>query len=458
MNSAAEHFLFRSETHYVLRKNVTLVLFITTHKKEARKTSNPIVAHDVNSFVLIHYITKKAYFIVYFGNEMKYLQLHPSHFALLSVFTFYLTARKRYVKYYSSHAHFRPQNSLCICILTQQADAWHNKYIPIYEKVKKMRTIAVIKKCTDIEKELILSAARDDDRVLFFDDENALLKSGDINETEIIFGEPEYITILSMKKLRWIQMTWAGANKYTALPDFPKDVILTSASGAFGCVISEYIISGMLALTKKLYAYREQIQNGGWEKLSGDDTLEGKHALILGCGNIGQETAKKLKCFGAYTVGICRTEKDSLPYFDEIYTSDHIDEQIKRADAVIIALPGTRETAGMIDKKRLSSMKKNAILVNVGRGAVVDTDALTHALRSGSIGGAVLDVTEPEPLPEDHPLRNMDNVILTPHISGISWGENTFTRKRIIDIFCENLAKDISGEPKRNIIDLSKGY
>ncbi len=321
-----------------------------------------------------------------------------------------------------------------------------------------MQIIAIIKKCMEYEKELILSSVDKDDKVLFFDNEETLLKSEECADIEIVFGEPEYSTIHSMKKLRWIQMTWAGANKYTSAPDFPDNIILTSASGAYGCVISEYIISGILALTKNLFSYRVQMKNGGWNKIEGDDTLEGKRVLVLGTGNIGQETAKKLKCFGCYTVGICRVPGNRSMYFDEIYTIDSVDTQLQCADIVIIALPGTTETAGMFDAERIRKMKANAILVNVGRGFIVNTDDLTNALQKGLLRGAVLDVTDPEPLPENHPLRYMENVLLTPHISGISWGENAFTRKRILDIFCENLKLDRNSELKKNIIDFGKGY
>lgn len=321
-----------------------------------------------------------------------------------------------------------------------------------------MRTIAITKKCLECEKKQILSSVENDDKVLFFDNEEELVKSEDYANIEIVFGEPEYSTIHLMKNLRWIQMTWAGANKYTSAPDFPKNIILTSASGAFGCVISEYIVSGILALYKNLFSYRAQMKSGAWNQIEGDDTLEGKRVLILGTGNIGQKTAQKLKCFGAFTVGICRTPGNKHLSFDEIYTVDSVDTQLKSADVVIIALPGTAETAGMFDAERIKKMKANAIFVNVGRGFVANTDELTNALQKGLLRGAVLDVTDPEPLPEKHTLRNMENVILTPHISGISWGENKFTRKRILDIFCENIKRDRNNEPKKNMIDFSKGY
>lgn len=321
-----------------------------------------------------------------------------------------------------------------------------------------MRRIAVIKKCLENEKKQILSSVEEADKVLFFDDEKELLESGDCADIEIILGEPENSTVHLMKNLRWIQMTWAGANKYTSAVDFPDHITLTGASGAYGGVISEYIVSGILALYKNLFPYRVQLQRGGWNQLEGDDTLEGKRVLILGAGNIGQETAGKLRCFGAYTVGICRTPGSRHVSFDELYTIDNVDAQLQRADVVIIALPGTAETRGMFDAKRFERIKAGAMFVNVGRGFVVDTDDLTDALQKGLLRGAVLDVTDPEPLPEKHPLRYMENVILTPHISGVSWGENKFTRRRILDIFCENMKRDQNHEPKKNRIDFGKGY
>lgn len=321
-----------------------------------------------------------------------------------------------------------------------------------------MRIIAVTKQCTENEKNLILSSVEKEDRVLFFDSEKELLKSGEYANIEIILGEPKLDMIHLMKKLRWIQMTWAGANQYTSAPNFPDHITLTSASGAYGAVISEYIVSGILTLYKNMFSYRVQLQRGGWNRIESDDTLEGKRILILGTGNIGQETAKRLRCFGAYTVGICRTQASKHMFFDEIYTIDHVDAQLPGADVVVIALPGTTKTRGLFDAERIRKLKSDAILVNVGRGFIVNTDDLTNALQNGFLRGAVLDVTDPEPLPESHPLRTMENVLLTPHISGVSWGKNMFTRKRILDIFCENIKLDQQNAPKRNQIDFSKEY
>ena len=321
-----------------------------------------------------------------------------------------------------------------------------------------MRNIAVLKNCVELEKELILSSVEEDDNVMFFESESDLINSDKLENVDIIFGEPEHTTIQVAKNLRWIQMSWAGANKYTMQPELFENIVLTSASGAYGYVISEYVISGVLALIRKLFLYGEQIKNGCWDKIVGDDTLEGKRVLILGTGNIGKETAKKFKCFGCITVGMSRSINGELEEFDELYTIDKLDSCLGTADVVVIALPGTKETAGMFDKNRIAKMKKDAILVNVGRGMIVNTDDLTNALQQGMLKGAVIDVTEPEPLPKNHSLIYMENVILTPHISGITWGENMHTRRKIVEIFCENLKRDKDNELKKNVIDFGRGY
>lgn len=161
-----------------------------------------------------------------------------------------------------------------------------------------MRIIAIIKKCLDCEKELILSSVEKEDKVLFFDNETELLKSEDYANIEIVFGEPEHSTIQSMKNLRWIQMSWAGANKYTSALDFPNNIVLTSASGAYGYVISEYIVSGLLALYRKLFLYRMQIESGGWNQIEGDDTLEGKRGLSWELEILERKLPKNLNVLG----------------------------------------------------------------------------------------------------------------------------------------------------------------
>ena len=315
-----------------------------------------------------------------------------------------------------------------------------------------------MKPCLQQEKELLLSAVGKEDQLFFLHGEEELLAHPEKDRIDVVFGEPVMATISAMGGLRWIQMTWAGANKYISQACFPPDVTVTNASGAFGKVISEHILAGVLSLYKNLRAYQTQLQEGAWQLLAGDDTLEGKRALILGTGNIGRETAKKLQAFGTYNVGISRTGQETPEGFDACYGADALDMQLPKADLVIVALPGTAQTKGLFSRQRIGKLKAGAVFVNVGRGMIVDTEALTCALEQGGLRGAVLDVTDPEPLPVDHRLRFLDNVILTPHVSGICWGENTYTRKRILEIFCENLKRDREGVPFKNQIDFSRGY
>lgn len=321
-----------------------------------------------------------------------------------------------------------------------------------------MRKIAVVKRCLDYEKKLITESVDKEDLVFFFDTEKELLENELLEEFEIVLGEPEVSTVKKMKSLRWIQMSWAGANKYTSSPELFENICLTSASGAYGYVISEYIISGILSLYRNMFSYRELMTEGKWNPIEFEDTLEGKRAIILGTGDIGKETAKRLKCFGAVTVGISKNKHNEIEYFDELYTIDCLDKELNTADLVIIALPGTPETSGMFDEDRIGKMKRNAMLVNVGRGFIVNTQVLTKALADGAISGAVIDVVDPEPLASEHPLRQMKNVVLTPHISGIGWGANKYTRKRILNIFSDNLKLDFNKETLNNIIDFNTGY
>lgn len=342
-----------------------------------------------------------------------------------------------------------------------------------------MRTIAVTNKCGDFEKNFILSAVEKDDKVLFFENDKELLESDVADKVDIIFGEPDLSTIQKMKKLRMIQMSWAGANKYTGNRDMFENISLLTASGAYGEVISEYIIAGILTLYRNIFIYKETMSAGKWDRILHEDTLEGKRVLILGIGNIGSLTAKKMKVFGTTVVGMSRTKKSkesvrvdeknksmgaictnktATEYFDELYTIDELDEQLKIADVVVIALPGTKDTANMFDERRFSLMKPTATLVNIGRGFIVNTDALTNALKNGVIKDAVIDVMDPEPLPAEHPLRQLDNLVLTPHISGLGWSSNIYTRKRILEILSENLKRDITGEPFINLVDFDYGY
>ena len=175
-------------------------------------------------------------------------------------------------------------------------------------------------------------------------------------------------------------------------------------------------------------------------------TLSGSRVLILGCGDIGSKTAVKLKNFGAETVGI-RKKIRPAEGFDCIYDINSLDRELSLADIVIGCLPKTPLTYHLLDSRRISLMKSDGLIVNVGRGSLIDTEALTEALSGGHLYGAILDVFEQEPLPATSPLWTMYNVLITPHISGPSFGHSPHTEKLITDICEENIGRYMNGNP-----------
>lgn len=281
-------------------------------------------------------------------------------------------------------------------------------------------------------------------------------RKNDIGSAEVVIGEPRTERIREAKNLKFVQMTWAGADIYTR-GAFPQGIRLATASGAFGGVISEYVIGAILCVYRRFPEYIENQKVCIWRDAGAERTIEGKTALILGTGDIGSNIAKRLSAFGTKNIGIRRTGAPAQ-YFDEMHTLSNIDALLPRADLVIGCLPNTKETGHILDGKKFALMKSDALLINVGRGSLIDTPALTRALEERRIAGAVLDVLEKEPLAADSPLWKMPNVLITPHISGRGFGHDPETEKKVWDICLENLRRYLSGEDIINEIDFARGY
>ena len=268
---------------------------------------------------------------------------------------------------------------------------------------------------------------------------------------DIIVGQPP--EDLSGAKL--LLSTNAGVEKL--LSHIPDNVIITNVTGAFGEVISEYIIGGVLTLSRNLFQYREQQRRHIWQEIPHGNLLYGRNTLILGCGDIGTSTAEKLRAFGMKVTGIRRSPVPTHG-FDRVFGMDMIEELLPETDLLICCLPHTPETVGMLSEKQITLLKRGAVLVNVGRGSLINETALITALKSGNISGAVLDVFALEPLPESSPLWDMENVLITPHISGPSFGHFPEVERRIAAICADNISRYLSGKPLVNVIDRSKGY
>lgn len=278
----------------------------------------------------------------------------------------------------------------------------------------------------------------------------------DVDEADIILGNADAKLLKAPEKLRWIQTSSAGTEPYIKEGVLAKDTILTNATGAYGLAISEHMLGMLLEIFKKLALYRDAQHQQQWKSQGSVKSIYGSTVAVLGMGDIGGEFAAKCKALGAYVIGMRRTDATKPDYVDEICLTKDLDNILHRADVVAISLPGTPETMGMISRERIAQMKDGAVILNVGRGGIIDTEALCDALESGKLMGAGLDVTAPEPLPQGHRLWDIPTAVITPHISGYYHLEETF--ERIIGIFAENLKRFADGDKLRNVVDFATGY
>ena len=272
-----------------------------------------------------------------------------------------------------------------------------------------------------------------------------------LQTAEVVIGEPPLRMLLAEDlPVKWVQMTWAGTDMYTAARvPFPENIALTCvAGGAYGHIISQYVVGQVLAFSQNLIDYTRQQSSEMWKDLGPNMSLEGANVLIFGAGDIGTHVAKRLQGFDvARIIGVCRDTSEPRPYFDELVTLTTAEMHLPGADVVVCCMPQTDSTVRYFNERRLSRMKKGAILVNVGRGNFIDCDALYRVLGTGLLRGAALDVTDPEPLPLHHPLWRHPQCAITPHISGGAFGHSDGTEERICQMCCENLEHYRKGEP-----------
>ena len=287
---------------------------------------------------------------------------------------------------------------------------------------------------------------------------------GYVQDCEVLYMSGD-TSLLSreLKALKWCHTAFAGVGKYIETGIFDSgDIRLTNSSGAYGRTISEYIIMVTLMLMKRMPDYLELIERREWVQDLPVRSVAGSTIAILGTGDIGTETALKYRALGTgKLIGFNRSGKSS-DAFDEVYNLDEFDAVLKSdgladsLDVLVLCLPGTSETKGLLSRERIALLSEKTYVVNIGRGSVVDQDALTDALNGERIAGAALDVMYPEPLPADHPLWSARNCIVTPHMSGDMGLQHTVDIT--VDLFCENLKRYTAGEELNNLIDPNKGY
>lgn len=290
--------------------------------------------------------------------------------------------------------------------------------------------------------------------IVYIDKENATKEL--VENADVIFGNVDPKLLVYAKKLKLLQLLTAGTDGYVGA--LPEGATLCNTTGAFSLAISEHLLAMLLMLLKRLHQYRDNQNKALWRDMGNVRSVEDLTVLVLGMGDIGGAFAKKVKALGAYVIGVRRKNAEKPPYADEVYaglSDEELDKLIPRADVIALAMPNTGETRGIMDKSRISIMKKNAILLNVGRGNAVDTEALTDAVERYDILCG-LDVTDPEPLPETHRLWRMENALITPHVSGFFHLKQT--HDNMVSIAAQNIERLLSGTELTNVVDLSTGY
>jgi phosphoglycerate dehydrogenase-like enzyme len=280
-------------------------------------------------------------------------------------------------------------------------------------------------------------------------------------EALIVWGYSRHVLkpLLEMPKLRWVQTLSAGVDHVLAL-DPRAEIAVANGRGLHDAPTAELAVALLLAATRRLHHFRDAQKKSQWDRaayqhaLSGGEllTLEGARVLIVGMGSIGLEIAKRLTPFGCVVEGLARTAGSRGGY--DVHVLEDFERIIPNFDAVILVLPDTDDTHGFISSQRLQLFKRTAWLVNVGRGSAIDEPALISALQTGQLGGAALDVTAREPLPEDSPLWSLENLILTPHIGG---GGPHFYRKAEA-LLRRNAQLFLDRKPLENVIDRARGY
>ena len=281
---------------------------------------------------------------------------------------------------------------------------------------------------------------------------------GNVDDCEILYGHCSKKVIASAKSLKWFCCCWAGVDRMCddAIYQNP-DCMLSNSSGAYGVTIAEHLIMVCLMMLRREMEYDAVIRSGGWETLPGGiRSLHGARITVLGTGDIGTQFALRARAFSPETiVGVRRTVRPN-PAFDEIHAMSELDALLPQTDLLVMCLPSTPETVGVLTRERMALLPQGAYLANIGRGTALDQDALIEALDSGHLSAAALDVVVPEPLPADHPLRRAKNILLTPHVAGNMTLGYTCTRN--VEMFCDDLVRYAAGQPPVHLVDRKRGY
>ena len=281
----------------------------------------------------------------------------------------------------------------------------------------------------------------------------------EIADADIYFGWLGRDEFLAAEKIRWVQSPSSGTDRFLAIPELcDGEVILTSARGTHGACLAEHALAMIFAFTRGIkccVVYQQKHQWANRELRPGMSELTGLTMGIVGFGTVGRALAKRAAAFDMRIVAVDLFPTDKPDYVESLTDLSNLDGLLGESDVVVVTVPYTAETRHMIGERELGLMKHSAILIGISRGGIIDQEALARALEAGELGGAGLDVSEPEPLPADSPLWDLQNCLISPHIAGGS----QFEAPTIREIFCENLKRFVQGEfPLRSQVDKIRGF
>lgn len=282
--------------------------------------------------------------------------------------------------------------------------------------------------------------------------------SEQLASAQAVIGLCDAQTLAAAPSLHWIQTWWVGVEHCVAVPGLrERKIVLTNMQRTSAVPIAEHAVAMMLALGRGFPAYAVHQQAREWQR---DDPgirareLRGSTLLVVGLGGIGTEVARRAHGLGMRVIATRNSSREGPDFVAKVGLSGELPSLAAEADFIVNALPLTAATTGLFDARFFAATRRGAYFINVARGASVVTEDLVAALRSGQLAGAGLDVTEPEPLPADHPLWTMPNVLITPHVAADSDVQN----ERYLLLVTENLRRYVAGEPLLNVVDIARGY
>ena len=278
-----------------------------------------------------------------------------------------------------------------------------------------------------------------------------------LQDCEVLYAHSPELLRAAPASLKWYCCSFAGVDPYCKDPTlFANPDCLLTNSNVYGVTIAEHVVMVTLMLLRRMPEYEEVVRNRSWSNQLAVRSIRDNEFTILGTGDIGRNVAERMRGMGAARIlGLSRSGKPH-PAFDEVRPIAELDAVLPETKILIMGLPSTPETFHILNRERIALLPADAYVINVGRGTAVDQAPLIEALNSGRLAGAALDVMDPEPLPQDDPLWDARNIILTPHVSGnMTLG---YTCNKNVEMFCADLRNYAAGRPLAGLVDRTRGY